>query len=533
MKQLIKQWLLSCLLLASTCMVFGQSRVEFKYGDKEEFTGGLTAHLVMVAKEKQSNQAFSKILRSADDIIDTDKYKDIVIIMRLTDFDLAKEEHAELSWLEIPLIDTEYYPSNIPGLRKISQTQVLVMGSKAIQGARRFGDVRFALTNEAKNGLKGNIQVKFDFVSALFEDIKISFPDSLSYTIAGSGGSNVGSTFEAPVEEFSEEDPEPVVESSKANQIEEETYEPEPEPSYEEEETVVIEEEITPEPEPEPAPVEEESIDMDASAADLERKGAPTKEAEAVSVEAKVPSFINSAPEKGEDELFRRIKSTEKVRKLNTICERYRDKFPSGFYTEEVLYTQINNAPTSNDKEKYLEEYLELFPEGKYIERVNTIILEDFDGFGADGGGTALEVASFPAGAITAEVDIQDGVLFIDHIKGGTPPFQIEFYDIEEAKMKNYSLDIGKNRAFRVNLKALPLEGESYVVGIIDAQGTAPFYSTPVSLTGTSKRWSNFSFISTILGGLILVALVLLYLTNKMSFSGQRRIRSLVSRRRR
>lgn len=514
-RKFLQLFLVVIAFLPLSSILTAQSVVTFNYGEDNEFQGSLTAHLIMVGKDKATNKFTTKVLKAEDYTIDATQFKDIKVILRLSSFQLAEAEHYERSWLELPLL--EYLPQNLPGLKLLSQTRVLVMGNKNIMGARRVGDIRFGLKGDINNEITGSFEVPFDFVSALFDEQTITFSDKFQYKI-------IADTQEEFVADFTEES-EVVEETPPQQVVVEEKIEQEAREAVPQEEMFIPEEEMENDTDSE-ANLTDETTTVDSSEENIPTE-TPT---ETLPIEAAAvyspPSFINKDVKQDEEDLYQKIMAAPGVRKLNKYCENYRQQYPNGYYTEDVIYTQINNSLTSQTKETLLEEYLELFPEGKYIEKVNELVLEDITEY-EDEEGRVIEVASFPTNAISAEIEIQDGELFIDYIQGGVPPFKLEFYDIVESNAKNYAIEIGRSRSFKVNLEALPLEHDNYVVGIIDASGVTPFYSTPLNLKGKSEKWRNFSFISIILGSLIIAALLLLFLTNRMSFGKQKKMYKL------
>lgn len=466
--------------------------MEFKYGPNKEYRGYLSARLLMIGKDKITGERVKRTLKSDDYEINTSQYDDIMIVLRISGFKLENKEHHENSWLELPL--KSYIATYAEGMELLSSTQVLVMGTSNIRGARRVGDIRFKIADDLTEAVKGRFSFDFDFISARFKERKNHFRPSLPYLIT--------SDFPEQYNAYKEENT-----KAATPEIVEET------PVAEEPVEEVIESEQALNTDPVPT----EEID-EYEAATEEDYDAYDEVDESESYGYTTPSFLATAPTDEEERLFEKIDAASKSRRINNYCERYREKYPSGYYTEEVLIKQIEHAVTSQSKGELLEEYVELFPEGKYTEKVNQLIMDEFDDLYYGEEGTALEVGNFPYNAIQAEVAIDEGTLFVDHIRGGVPPYRLEFYDIYESNMKNYAIDIGKNRAFRVNLKALPLENNNYVIGIVDASGLTPFYSTPMKISGDSGGWLNFSFISIILGALILAILVLLFITNRISF---------------
>jgi hypothetical protein len=110
------------------------------------------------------------------------------------------------------------------------------------------------------------------------------------------------------------------------------------------------------------------------------------------------------------------------------------------------------------DRSRYLEDYVELFPEGSYIIQVNEMIFSDLSGREAEGRGSPTEIVELPGRTLLASIQMSDGILSVADIRGGQPPFRLEFFDAKKRTEKKYALDIGKSRSFRINLNSLPLE---------------------------------------------------------------------------
>ncbi len=225
------------------------------------------------------------------------------------------------------------------------------------------------------------------------------------------------------------------------------------------------------------------------------------------------PSFEN--PSEEEVDLMADIQQENDSKKVLSLCEKYTNTFPDGHFTEEVLYKQITHASGPEDKRAYLETYLRMFPEGKYLLKVNEAVLAEFPEMSLDYK-SPKGVSGRSKSAVEVDFQVAGGILAIDKIEGGQPPYRLEFYEVDDPDFKSYVLYIGENHSFQTNLHALPLEKDKYVIGLVDASQSTLYLSKPVSVNPSDRKLRvEGSFIFMVLGGAILaVALSLLLISN-------------------
>lgn len=453
-------WLCLCLgifLMGISRPLHSQSTIDFKYGEKEEFEGSLTAYLIMIGTEKTSGQRRTRILRPSDHTIQYNRYNNLTIVLRITDLILAREEHYQTSWVEIPL--QEYITTDLPGLVLESKTKVLMLGTDAIPRARETGDIRYSIDPFLDREVESAFHFSFDFISSDFPWQKIDFSSPLEYAIRS---------------------PLPMVDSKRDVAVAGEAPSEEALPSQQEEKT-----------------------------------------APAVPLKPKQPEL--EAPSKKEEALLRRIQEAGNEVDIRELCETYRSKFPNGSFLDEVLYRQILATSNLEDRSAYLENYVTLFPEGKYIIQVNEMIFSDLSAAEAKTKGNPTEIVELPGRPLLANIQMRDGILSVADIEGGQPPFRLEFFDAQKKKEKKYALDIGKSRSFRINLNSLPLEKDTYIIGLVDQMGSAPYYSRPLKVSSSSRSFKvEIPFLSMVLGISILAIAVFLLILSRF-FSKKRR----------
>ncbi len=456
---------LSVCLLGISQALYAQSTMTFQYGEKEEFEGSLTAHLLMLGVDKETGQRKSRILRSSDHTIQYDRYEDLEIVLRISSFDLAREEHYETTWLEIPL--KSYINQDLPGLILESKTKVLMLGTEAISRARKTGDIRYRIDPMLDREVSGALRFSFDFVSSDFPWKKIKFPVSLEYAIRS---------------------PLPVDPSGATST-----------PSVEE---TLIEE----------SPTAEEEITDDIAVPEVE------------------PVEVGPVP--AEEKLIKSLANTNDKAKILELCAAYREQFPEGFYLEEVLFQQIEANDDPKEQSRFLEDYVELFPDGKHILQVNDLIFSNLSKNEELVEANPKEVVEIPNSGLSAQIKMKDGILSVNNIKGGQAPFRLEFFDTEGAKEKKYAIDIGKNRSFKINLNSLPLEKNSYVIGLVDEKGTKPYYSAPLNVSSNQRSFKvEVPYLSMVLGiSILVIAVFLLILSRFFSKKRKRRRRRYPSK---
>jgi hypothetical protein len=433
--------------------------VKFKYGAKEEFEGSLTAYLIMIGEEKNSGQRRTRILRPSDHTIEYDRYRDLTIVLRVTDLALAREEHYESSWLEIPL--REYISPDLPGLVLESKTKVLILGSDPIPRARATGDIRYSIDPFLDREVEGAVRFAFDFISSDFPWKKIEFSKALKYAVRS----------DLPVDE------------------------PTRDVSVSEDELVS-----------EKAEVPEEEEKRSESIPPFELKQAETE-----------------VPSEEEKSLFQSIQEAGNEGDMRQLCEAYRMQFPNGYYLDEVLYRQIVATSDREERSRYLEDYVELFPEGKYIIPINEMIFSDVSANDIERQGSPKEIVELPERPLRANIQMNNGILSVEDIKGGQPPFRLEFFDAKEREEKKYALDIGKSRSFRINLSSLPLEKDTYIIGLVDETGSDAYFSSPLNISNSKSAFKvEIPFLTMVLGISILVIAVFLLILSRF-FSKKRR----------
>lgn len=438
----------------------GQSTFTFTYGENEEFEGSLTASLIMIGQKKDSGKRTSRVLRSSNYSIDYDQYEELSLVLRINSFILAREEHYKNCWLEIPL--KEYISKDLPGLVLASKTKVLMLGSEDIPRTRKMGDIRYSIDPTLDRQVEGKLRFFFDFISSRYPWKKIEFKPTFKYAIRSNLPLDLSEN-KKEIKEEQEKVTEPLI----------------------------------------PAPGKEE------------------KEAEEP---ASIPESEPKGPDTEEAALFDAIDGSRKKAKILQLCEKYRSLFPDGFYLEEVLYRQIQAVSEPAIRSEYLEDYVELFPDGKYLREVNELIFSDFTKAEEETArANPKEIVELPGQSLQAVIKMKDGILSVSDIYGGQPPFRLEFYDAEEVNEKKYAIDIGKNRSFKINLKSLPLEKNTYVIGLVDGKGTPGYYSQPLNVTNSNRFFKvEVPFLSMVLGISILVISAFLLILSRF-FSKKRR----------
>jgi hypothetical protein len=353
----------------------------------------------------------------------------------------------------------EYISTDLPGLVLESKTKVLMIGSDDIPRARETGDIRYSIDPYLDREVEGTFRFSFDFISSGLPWKKIDFPPTLKYAIRSP----------LPLDEADKE-----IAATEA---------------------VVPEEAVRPQ-------AEEETVDR-------------------VPLSPKVPEAEASSEE--EEALLRSIQEAGNEADIRSLCETYRSQYPKGHYLDEVLYRQILATSDFEDRSRYLEDYVELFPEGSYIIQVNEMIFSDLSGREAEGRGSPTEIVELPGRTLLASIQMSDGILSVADIRGGQPPFRLEFFDAKKRTEKKYALDIGKSRSFRINLNSLPLEKDTYIIGLVDETGSAPYYSSPLKVSSSKPSFKvEIPFITMVLGISILVISVFLLILSRF-FSNKRR----------
>ncbi len=446
-------------LILMTCgkMLSAQTVMTFKYGEREEYEGRLTAYLLLLGQDKNSKKRVSRVLTEENHTVDCSKYDQEMIVLQLTNLELADSSHYETCWLEIPL--QTYFNKKTAGLNLVSKTIVLTIGSKDIPRARNTADIRFSPVSNLKGVTSGTFDFSFDFVSSEFPWQKISFRPVLPYKLESGSGKEE-----------------------------------------------VITKSETKDPVSDIASVDEEEASAEDSA----------------------PSTAASLEE--EMDLQLAIEDEEDAQEVLQLCEKYRVIYPDGHYLEEVVYKQITHATEETQIAEYLQTYVEQFPEGKYLSEVREKIRVDFPELKYLFDPAEKELES-PEHMIKADLEVNDGILIIDNIEGGEPPYRLEFYEVEQPELKSYAIYIGNNLSFRTNLNSLPLEKSSYIIGLVDAAQTPPFLSKPLQVRSSNRFFRvKGSFIFTVLGSAVLAVALFLLLFSVFFKRKKRRRRGYYSR---
>ncbi len=430
-----------------------QTKITFNYGENEEFEGSITAYLLMIAKERKSNETVTRRLGEKNHNIDFSDFQDISVVLRLSSLSFQMPEHEKECWLELPLY--RYFSEGLPGLVLESKTKVLKLGYEDIPRSRKMADIRFSIDKSLVDQVEGNIIFTIDFMSNTFPAKKIDFKQGLSYAIRSS------LPIDPPIQE--EEDPK-VAE----NEPEQENNSESP--------TITTQQEKSTNSISDKKPAKEEVLLMDA------------------------------------------IESSSKNRTTAKLCKDYLQKFPDGIYVEDVLFKQISLEDNDQLKTGLLENYLQKFPNGKYIHRVNEMILLAYSNRNkskTDEDSNHVQDSN----KLVASFKMRDGILTVDGIKGGTPPYKLEFLDVENSNARSYAINIGENRNFKTNLTALPLERNNYIISLVDSNNSEPYYSEPLLIKPLKKGLKvEVPFISMVLGiSILTVALFLLIISRFFS----------------
>jgi len=358
----------------------------------------------------------------------------------------------------------EYIKEDLPGLVLVSKTRVLLLGADTIPRARQTGDIRFTVDPDLDRRVEGLLEFSFDFISSDFPWKKIDFKPVLKYAVLSV------------------------------------------------------------------QPLNQHSVATNPSRDDPEKKKVASEEA-GEKEKNSITAEIHPEPEKvvplEEKRLMEAINDADDDKTANRLCEEYRKEFPGGFFEEEVLFQQIELASTAEDRSDHLETYVKNYPDGRYIRQVNEMIFLEYTSGEKEGEEIPGGDESLVGEDIQASINLKDGILTVDRIEGGEPPYRLEFFDVANENAKSYAIDIGRNRSFKTNLNALPLDKKTYIIGVVDAKYSVPYYSEPFKLSPSKGGFRvEVPFLTMVLGiSILTIALFLLVISRFFSKKRRKRYR--------
>ena len=124
---------------------------------------------------------------------------------------------------------------------------------------------------------------------------------------------------------------------------------------------------------------------------------------------------------------------------------------------EDVLFYMASFVP-KDEKKTIINQYKELYPSGKYLDQLDTLIKQPIE-------------VSIPIKEGYAKLDFDHNALLVNRVIGGNKPYYVGFFDTE--KNKNYAVKQVRfaKENFYIDLNTLEIPEGNYHVKITDSKG--------------------------------------------------------------
>jgi len=211
-----------------------------------------------------------------------------------------------------------------------------------------------------------------------------------------------------------------------------------------------------------PRPLEKSKKDSSISDADGSSKSSKKR-----SRKRKYTSNSNTSEKDDDDTLESRIWAdiekelqTAEKKKLLGLCKLYKTNCDEGFMTsckhlEDVIFymaLQVSDA----EKKTIIADYYRLFPDGKYREQLQKLIIKP-------------EPKKIPIEEGLAKVEFDKNALVVSRVKGGKLPYYIGFFNEDKSKEFAVKGQRFSEENITLHLDSLNMPEGNYVVKVLDA----------------------------------------------------------------